>query len=292
MKYTSPVSAAFVKNITAKLPARTAALLGMLLVGSTGAFAANVTQLTGDAADTSSFIGSTNWSDNTVPTAGNNYFVNVQWLRTPTNAGDFAFGGDSLTVQSPGGILNKASGSRTLTAYWILDGGLIRSGTATTAIETYAGTMDVTANGGTIQADQSPYVISAAINLTGTLTNNTPNWTITSSGSISGAGALDKEGANMLIVQNTGNAYNGGTRINGGTLSMGAANGANTFLGSGDLTVNSGGTLRVGYATVNTYRTYTANSITLAGGNLYADDAWQFLTGNINVTAASIMGST
>ena len=89
------------------------------------------------------------------------------------------------------------------------------------------------------------------------------------------------------------NTYSGNTTITVGTLGVGNAAGTDNNLSTGDVIVTNGGTLRVGYAvTSNGNKTYTPNNITLGGGTLYEDDAFQHLTGNINVTAASTLGST
>ena len=53
------------------------------------------------------------------------------------------------------------------------------------------------------------------------------------------------------------------------------------------------GTLRLGYAvSSNTNTTTFANTINLAGGNIFVDDAYQYLTGTVNVTQPGAMGST
>ena len=125
----------------------------------------------GDSIGNSSFDndGNNNWSDGLDPSSGNDYIVNVQFLRSPPDSLDYVFQGDSLTLRTGGAIISKHSGSRTLTANWILDGGFIRSGSGDGLFETLAGTMEVTANGGEIRADQTPYVVSADISGEGTL---------------------------------------------------------------------------------------------------------------------------
>ncbi len=119
----------------------------------------------GDAIGESSFDndGANNWDDGLDPSAGKDYVVTVQYLRSPADAVDYTFQGDTLTFKSGGALISKHTGSRMLTAPWILDGGLIRSGSGGDVVETLAGTMEITSNGGQINADQTPYVVTADV---------------------------------------------------------------------------------------------------------------------------------
>ena len=144
-------------------------LLSVLLLGVTVADAADVTLTVTDSIGTSSYDndGVNNWSDTLDPSAGNDYFVAVEWLRTP-GSGDHVFAGDSLTLQTGGGIINKNGGAQTITTNLILDGGLVRSGSGVDDTFTLAGSIDVTSTGALVP-DQSPYVVSADITGAGTL---------------------------------------------------------------------------------------------------------------------------
>ena len=119
---------------------------------------------------------------------------------------------------------------------------------------------------------------------------------VTVSGSnvvLSGSIALNKAGTNMLTLTGS-NSYSGGSTVNAGTLAVGGDPIANSHgLGTGNVIVSSGAQLRLGVlVTSNTNVATIANNITLAGATIFVDDAWQHLSGTINVTAASTLGST
>ena len=125
----------------------------------------------GDAIGESSFDndGANNWEDGLDPSAGKEYVVSVQYLRSPPDAVSYTFQGDSLTLKTGGALISKHSGARALTANWIFDGGFIRSGSGDNLLETLAGTMQVTESGGEIRADQTPYEVSATVSGPGDL---------------------------------------------------------------------------------------------------------------------------
>jgi autotransporter-associated beta strand protein len=117
------------------------------------------------------------------------------------------------------------------------------------------------------------------------------------------AGTIKDNGTGILALLKTGtgtlgltgtSAYSGGTTVSAGTLGFASANGTNTNLGTGTVTVNTGAILRAGYSvTSNQNISTTANNITLSGGFIYADDANQHLTGAITVSGSGgVLGST
>ncbi|HEU5122912.1 MAG TPA: autotransporter-associated beta strand repeat-containing protein [Verrucomicrobiae bacterium] len=82
----------------------------VLIFGCLPARAASVSLRARDAAGTSSFTGSTNWSNGAVPSAGNAYFTGPFWLRTPnptTSGNHYVFGGDLLSIGQGGRFLGK-----------------------------------------------------------------------------------------------------------------------------------------------------------------------------------------
>lgn len=112
-------------------------------------------------------------------------------------------------------------------------------------------------------------------------------------GSIGGTGSLTKSGAGSVALWNNANAFTGGTVINGGVIALNSggtlANGTYSPLGTGNITLNAGGTLQLnpgnGGGGVYTF----PNSVTLAGGTLFEDDGDNTFAGNINVTAPSVI---
>ncbi|HEX8916834.1 MAG TPA: autotransporter-associated beta strand repeat-containing protein [Humisphaera sp.] len=116
------------------------------------------------------------------------------------------------------------------------------------------------------------------------------NWTLTGTGTIDGATAsLLKTGAGTLTLSNTtDNTFAGGTTINGGVLSLGTGGtGANTStvaaLGTGTVTVNAGGTLRLWIQNSGTFA--YANPVVVDGGAVHGEDGINTLTGPLTIGA-------
>ncbi|MGN6367401.1 MAG: PEP-CTERM sorting domain-containing protein [Phycisphaerae bacterium] len=162
----------------------TAALLG-------SAAQAQLVNLTAnDGFGNSSFNSAGNWSNAAAPSAGNTY-TNLDstgaghLLRTPASAGDFTFGGDSLTLSSSSvtdlnqSLIFKGSGGsatapNTITVNnLILDGGIVRQGNGEGDFFALAGNVSVTSNGGTFDI-QGPTYITAPISGSGPLGLNNP----------------------------------------------------------------------------------------------------------------------
>src|SRR5882724_3356745 len=76
------------------------AVTAIMTLGLLPVQAANISLKTSDAQSTTSFTGSTNWSNGAAPSAGNNYFTGAFTLRTPNptaSGNNYVFGGDSLS---------------------------------------------------------------------------------------------------------------------------------------------------------------------------------------------------
>lgn len=138
--------------------------------------------------------------------------------------------------------------------------------------------------------------VANAVNLTtGTCELNAPSAQalVTLSGAISGAGNLSKTGTGRLWLSGD-NSYSGGTTINGGTLVA-----ERSALGTGAVTVNSGGTLYANDQWVlcgaNAYGVAERNVGTLtinAGGTLHLDPVQGFANGvqNLYLNGGSVIG--
>jgi hypothetical protein len=85
-------------------------LVAVLLM-SANASAATITLVAGDGWGTSSFNSGLNWSNGLAPSAGNDYQVSIQQLRTPPDGGNHTFGGDSLTINAGGIFMYKGTGA-------------------------------------------------------------------------------------------------------------------------------------------------------------------------------------
>ncbi|MEK7949933.1 beta strand repeat-containing protein [Luteolibacter soli] len=119
-----------------------------------------------------------------------------------------------------------------------------------------------------------------------TVANTTNAYTFGGTGSII-TGSLVKNGSGMLVMPNA-NSFAGGTTINGGTVSLSAsttASGSNNpgALGSGPVTVNTGGLLKlwINNGTTN----YLSNPVTLDGGRILGEDGINVLKGGLTLAA-------
>src|SRR5579871_204027 len=104
------------------------------------AHASAVTLTNDDALSYSSFTtGTTNWSNGSAAGPGNTYDTSNHGMRSPTGAGA-TFAGDSLTLSTPGtagySFAYKVNASATLTANWILNGGVVVHNNAGTQLGT------------------------------------------------------------------------------------------------------------------------------------------------------------
>ncbi len=124
-----------------------------------------------------------------------------------------------------------------------------------------------------------------------TVSNNTANtYTFSGTGSIVGGTSLIKSGSGTLAMTGTNaNLYNGGTTINGGIVSFGTGGTSGPTssvgaLGTGAVTVNTGGTVRF-WIQNNATSTY-ANAFTLGGGMLLSEDGNNHVSGTVTVSSS------
>ncbi|MGB2092380.1 MAG: autotransporter-associated beta strand repeat-containing protein, partial [Akkermansiaceae bacterium] len=119
-----------------------------------------------------------------------------------------------------------------------------------------------------------------AIANNGTLNyNSSANQTL--SGLISGTGAVVKDNSGNLTIT-ASNTYSGGTTISGGTLIVGSG-ASEDALGSGAVTMNSGGSLQLWISAGGNHT--IDNDFTMDGGTVYSKDGQYNLTGAMTLNA-------
>lgn len=259
--------------------------IALALVSCLGTASADtVTLLASDAAGTTSFTGSTNWSNLQPPGAANDYFVpkslgnpNVDYIiRTPTS-GAVTFAGNSLTVE--GYVAFKGMGLVTVNDLRLTNGlvGNYNAG-GSTSTGHLAGNLNIITNG----------VIYAGGGLL--------NMQILST--ISGSGGLEIRQPSVVTLSAT-NTYNGPVILTGSTLELdgtGSLTPSSLTLepyingGSSVATVTNivraGGNLNVGYGSSGVLRVgYRANSTTNCVATLDVSAQPQF---NVNVGEFSV----
>ena len=142
--------------------------VSVLLLTAKSQAAGYITLTNSDASGTNSFNTGLNWTNGLAPAKGNAYYTANYTLRTPATAGNYAFAGDSLSLDSGGGMNLKAAGTITITNL-ILNGGTLANGFGTGAI--VAG--NITNNGSSSKIDVQGYgrttTINSPISGTGTL---------------------------------------------------------------------------------------------------------------------------
>ena len=235
-------------------------LVVALIFGILPAHAGNVTLRTSDAANTSSFTGSTNWNPVGVPSAGNAYFSSYT-LRTPTptsSGSNYIFGGDFLQLDANGPtasrllgkIGNNVSGNTThgtiTVSNLVLNGGNVEQAGANSdnSILTVAGKVTVTA----------PSMLGA---LGATANGNSKFETLEFTAPISGSAALQVSGSIINAGADTGlvklsapNPYSGIITVSsaGGNI---IASSINRILQLNDLNALSNATLNLNSAQAN-----------------------------------------
>ena len=227
-----------------------------------------------------SFV-TTGGTKNTISTA-NGGFINPQGSNTVTF--DVADGTDVVDLEFSARMINgkfhkKGAGVVAVIGHNKLTGGA--------ALTIDAGTFEVGGAGQLTTNGQVTSVVTSLITNNGTYSqNSTADQTL--SGVISGTGVLTKSNTGTLTLRNTSaNTYTGGTTIDGGIISLGSGGGAETShqdaLGTGTVTVNTGGELRLW---IKNNASYTIdNAFTLDGGAIHAEDGTYDVSGNITLAA-------
>lgn len=210
--------------------------------------------------------------------------ITVNWDNKGATFTNVISGAGSLTVNTGGSRLTL-SGANNYTG-----GTTISSGLLSFANGSLGTTGTITMNGGTLQWNgTNTQDISARLAMvagkTATFDTNGNNVTIASAVGNATTAALTKAGTGTLTLT-AANTYTGATTVNAGTLSLGnGALGSATGLGTGAVTVNTGGTLQF-WVNTGTGGTTFANNITLNGGTLLSQDGVNNLSGTVAIGAS------
>lgn len=219
--------------------------------------AGNVTLRTSDAANTSSFTGSTNWNPTGVPSSGNAYFTGAFTIRTTnttTTGLTFPFAGDSLSIDAGGRLLGKIGNNA--------------------ANNTVVGTIQVPnliLNGGIVDqaganSDNSVLIVSGNVTvnaasflgaLGATANNNSKFETLEITAPISGSAALQVSGPALnaggdsgVVRLSAANPYSGVITVSNAVNNV-IASAANRILQLNNLNALSNATLNLDAAQAN-----------------------------------------
>lgn len=213
-----------------------------------------------------------------------------------TNANENEITGGTSLVKSGTGLLTITN-TNSYTGGTILNEGTLAF--INGGLGTYGA---ITMNGGTLQwqgantQDISRRLTlvdgKAATFLVGGTSN--VNFNTSLGGSTATTASVVKDGTGTLTLNNSFSAgtYSGGTTINGGTLSLGTGGTGNytcsvDALGSGPVTINTGGRLRLWIQNTQTHA--FANNLTINGGRLHGEDGVYNVNGTI---AVGTLGAT
>ena len=204
-----------------------------------------------------------------------------------TVSGNVDNGGNQLTlagnsalvvsgnVSGAGNLVKSGANTTTLSGNNSYSGGTaLNAGTLVISGSSAIGTGDLTNSGNnSLVVSSSATLGNNVVLYSGVLTLNDNGNAVTENGSISGSGSLTKAGVGTVTLSGN-NSYGGVTTVNGGTLAL---NGANSTTGA--TTVNSSGTLKVG------------NASALGSGALSVNSGGLLDLGGYNLTYASIAGT-
>ena len=212
--------------------------------------------------------------------------------------------GSSGVTKSGDGIL-KLNSANAITAAFTVSAGAVELGNANAVtndtinlsidngltFNTGIGTFNV---GGLSGANALALTDTGASPVTLSLGGN--NSSSTYNGAFTGAGVLAKAGSGTLSLNGT-STYTGGTTVSGGVLAAPDAVPAPAVLapfGTGTVTVNSGAMLELSSAPTSAFGDYYfANNITADNGRIFSFDAFNHLTGTLNIAAGGgALGST
>ncbi len=177
----------------------------------------------------------------------------------------------SVTVASAG-TFDLNNFNETVTSL-SMAAGAVTTGTGTLTLSGGSAiTTSANASGSTISGNLALSPYSAALNIA----DGAATYDLDISAVVSGSSILNKTGLGAVRLNNAANSYTGGTIIDAGTVILApasgdvgiAASGANSYLGQGAITVNTGGTLDISPSGSGNDFTGFNRSITINGGTV------------------------
>jgi fibronectin-binding autotransporter adhesin len=220
------------------------------------------------------------WLDNvTFDNTASNFSVNVTGLLDPGSV--TINGSHAYTFSGTGSIAGATSINDNDTGLVIFD-----------TNNSFTGGVNV--NSGPVQLGQSSDTASSQPLGTGNVLNDSTvtfasSQTVTVPGAISGSGSVAVS-SGVAILGND-NTYSGGTTVNGGTLEVSGSGGA-TGLGSGNVTVNAGGTLIGASQDAFGYGGTEPSLLTINGGTVTDLGASSYRVSLPNITFGGATGGT
>lgn len=156
-------------------------LASLLLIGvvASSPAAGTSTLNAGDGLNTSSFNTSLHWTGGLAPGPGTNFFTSTFTMRTPSAAGNYTFLGDSLTINTGGGLSIKGGSGNTITLNNLTNSGAINNAINSSTIAVLTGNMTVVGaatfntGSGTLAGDSRVITNNLTMSGTGTMTNTT-----------------------------------------------------------------------------------------------------------------------
>ncbi len=241
-----------------------------------------------------------------------------------TNGNNITVSGSSQTqirslISGGGAIVKNGDGILRLDDANTFTGGVtLNEGTLRIRNNAALGTGDLTINGGTLNADNASQTIANGLNINADFSVTGGN-TLTFSGTetvdlgqvnttiniasdttlaldtgkdFSGTGGLTVDGGGTLSIASNDTDFSGGLIVESGnvlvsqndSLILGEDSGGNNYLGTGNITVNSGSTLT---ATMS-----GANTIELSGGVTLTNNSGTVTLSNTNGAADFLLGDT
>jgi hypothetical protein len=219
-----------------------------------------------DVWEQTSFNTGTNWTGGQAPHVDATYVADGLDLRTPGNTSSYTFQGDALLAMDGGRLVMRSNVPGIVTI------GAFHADTATISLAkpgafTLAGNLTVESGGLTVSS-------------------GTAGRTLTITSRLEGPGPLTVSMANATdhtTLTNAGNTYSGGTTVTTGTLRAHAAG----ALGTGNVTVANGATLRLASGSTANYIANTARLIVGSTGT-----AQLAFTGTDTIGKLSLNGGT